>query len=413
MIKTINRLKIYTVCLSVLFLSACGGGGGGDSSGTSKTVDGGDSGSTTTSLSGIVADGYLRDARVFLDRNKNHIYDNGEPATSSGVGGQYSLEVNPGDGDLYPVVVEVIAGQTVDEDNGLTVTQNYLLEAPAGHWQFISPLTTLVKLERDKNPLFTEQQALLSIITKLGIADDVSVFSNYLDTAGVSGSVAAEYARTHKAAQVVAHFMGQLRNSITLNLGGQVAAGEQPLVAYMISDQIMEQAGSIKQAMDDERNIGSNMDVNSTISTVSSDINSDDLNAELLSVYQQRLDQNLEIWDMQSPQLMNQLPAPNASTPINVVISTEFDELLDETLLNTNLIGLSGPNGSVAGQLEYDATQKTLSFVPNELLLPLSSYRVTVKAQLADTLGNPLGEEISWTFQTVFSETPPTLPEIF
>jgi Bacterial Ig-like domain len=413
MIKTINRLKLYIVCLGIFFLSACGGGGGGDSSGTSKTVDSGDTSPTVTSLSGIVADGYLRDARVFLDRNKNHLYDNGEPSTTSGAGGQYSLEVNPGEGDLYPVVVEVIAGQTVDEDNGLTVAQSYLLEAPAGHWQFVSPLTTLVKLERDKNPLFTEQQAVLSIITKLGIADNVSVFSNYLDSAGVSSAVAAEYVRTHKAARVVAHFLGQLRHSITLNLGGQVADGEQPLVAYLISDQIMEQADSIKQALDDERNIGSNMDVASIISIVSSDINSDNLNAELLSVYQQRLEQDLEVWDMQSPQLMNQLPAPNASTPINVVISTEFDELLDETLLSTNLIDLSGPNGLVTGQLEYDAAQKTLSFVPNELLLPLSRYQVTVNAQLADSLGNPLGQEISWAFQTVFSETPPPLPEIF
>jgi len=413
MIKTINRLKRYTVCLGLFFLTACGGGGGGDSSGTSKAVDNDESGTSQTTLTGVVADGYLRDARVFLDRNKNHIYDNGEPSTTSGAGGQYSLAVNPGDGDLYPVVVEVIAGQTVDEDNGLTVAQSYLLEAPAGHWQFVSPLTSLVKWERDKNPLFTEQQAILSIITKLGIVDDVSIFSNYLDSGGVSAAVAVEYVRTHKAARVVAHLLGQLRHSITLNLSGQVADGEQTLVAYMISDQIMGQASTIKQAMNDERNIGANMDVASISSTVSADINSDDLNAELLSVYRQRIEQDLEVWDMQSPQLMSQLPAPDASTPINVVIMTEFDELLDETLLSTNLIDLSGPNGSVAGQLEYDAAQKTLSFVPNELLLPLSRYQVTVNAQLADSLGNRLGQEINWTFQTVFSETPPPLPEIF
>lgn len=408
----INSLKLYTMCLSLLFLTACGGGGGGDSSGTSKTVDDSETVSVTA-LSGVVADGYLRDARVFLDRNNNRLYDNGEPTTSSGVGGEYSLDVNSGDGDLYPIVVEVIAGQTIDEDNGLAVTASYMLEAPAGHWQFISPLTTLVKIERDKNPLFTEQQAELSVITKLGVSDNISVFSNYLDTVGVSETVVEEYVRAHKAARVVAHFMGQLRNSISQNLGGQIADGEQPLVAYMISDQIMGQADLIKQALDDERNIGSTMDVASTITAVSAEINSGNLNADLLSLYQQRLDQNLEVWDMQPPQLLAQLPAPNASTPVSVVVSAEFDELLDETLLSTNLIEVSGPNGLVAGQLEYDVDLKTLSFVPDVMLLPLSSYQVTVSAQLADFLGNPIGEEISWSFQTVFNETPPALPEIF
>ncbi len=118
-------------CLSLLLLSACGGGGGGDSSATSRAADDGST-ATLTTLTGTVADGYLRDARVFLDRNNNRIYDNGEPTAQSTTGGVYTLNVSPGEGELFPVVVQVIAGQTVDEDTGTSVVNSYLLESLPG-----------------------------------------------------------------------------------------------------------------------------------------------------------------------------------------------------------------------------------------------------------------------------------------
>lgn len=408
--KTIDRLKIYATCLCFLTLSACGGGGGGDSSAPSKAVDD-DGSNAATALTGVVADGYLLNARVFLDRNNNHVYDNGEPQTVSVSGGQYSLAVNAGEGELYPVVVEVIAGQTVDEDNGLTVTRSYHLEAPAGRWQFVSPLTSLVKLECDKNPSLPEQQAQLNVTRRIGIADDVSVFADYLDRAGLEANIATEYNRTHNVARVVAELMGQLRTTITQNLGGQINAEEQRLIAYMISDQIMGQADLIKQALDRERNGGAVMDVDLAVNAVQAEIVPENLNADMLARYQQRVDQNFDEWDMQPPQLVGRSPAANSNTPIDIVVAVEFDELLDETLLNTDLVQLSGPHGLTTGYLEYDANQKQLVFVPDRPLLANSDYQITINHQLADLLGNPLGEEIIWTFSTIFDLTPPALPD--
>lgn len=410
--KTLHTLLKLSVCFSVLILAACSSGDGGDSNSTSRAVDS-DSlpTGTETTLSGVVADGYLRDARVFLDRNGNRIYDNGEPTAQSGAGGYYSFDVNPGEGDLYPVVVEVVAGQTVDEDTGIPVTEGYLMESPPGHWGFVSPLTTLVKIERDKNPTLSEQQAVLNVCSQLGVADAVPVFSDYLDTQTITGPLAEEYSRTHKAAQVIADLMGRLRTDILLNLGGQIAVEEQVLVAYIISDQILAQAEMIKQALDDERNLGVPIETTTLVSSVNAEINTDTLDAGLLVFYQQRIDQGLDYWDMQPPQLLSQYPPPGDNAPIDAVVSVSFDELLDETLLHSEIINVSGPGGDISGQLVFDAEQKTLSFVPDQVLLPFSDYQITLSGQLTDSLGNPLGEDVIWTFATIFDQTPPPLPD--
>lgn len=412
--KTMNVRNIFVALLTVFVLSACGGGGGGgDSSGTSKSVESEESeGSSATTLSGVVADGYLRNARVFLDRNRNKVYDNGEPTANSESGGRFSLEVNSGEGSLYPVVVQVLAGQTIDEDDGSTVANDYLLESPVGRWSFVSPLTTLVAVEMNKNPALAEQQAALNVVTQLGVSSQISIFDNYLDTAGASAERASELALSHKAARVVAQLMGTLRSAIHQNLGGTIDDDEQTLVAYMISDQIVGKSDTIKQALDDERNSLSTLDVAALTTSIDSEINDDDLDSELLTQYQQRVDQNLESWDMQPPQMVSKSPAADANAPVDTVVSVVFDEAIDETLLGSALITVTGPSGSVSGQLSYDGEQKALSFVPDQLLAALSQYQVVVDRQLADSLGNALSDDISWSFSTVFNLTPPALPEM-
>ena len=54
-----------------LLLIGCGGGGGG-SGGGSDTVQ-------KVAVAGTVMDGYLKNARVFLDLNDNGVYDSGIP----------------------------------------------------------------------------------------------------------------------------------------------------------------------------------------------------------------------------------------------------------------------------------------------------------------------------------------------
>jgi hypothetical protein len=411
---TMNRFLAIIVSLfallSLCLLSACGGGGGGDSSGTSRTADDGGP-SVVTTLSGTVADGYLRDARVFLDRNNNRVYDNGEPTAQSTTGGSYSLNVNPGDGNLYPVVAQVVAGQTIDEDSGAPVVHSYLLESLPGHWQFVSPLTTLVTLERDKNPSFSQQQAEISVRSQLGIADSVSLFADYITFGSVDADLAAEYNRTHRVAQTVANLMGSLRASISRNLGGVINNSEQRLVSYMVSDQILWQSALIEEAFNNERNLGSLVDVVSLTNDIAGEINTVSLDIALLALYQQRVEQNFDIWDMLPPQVQSLSPPAGDTASVGTIISLSFDEFLDETLLDDNSIELSGPNGLVSGSLNYDSEHKRLTFIPGQLLIPFSNYQVTVNGRLADILGNSLGENITWTFTTIFDQMPPPLPD--
>jgi len=408
-VKKILANCIYiSVSLSLLLLTACSGGGGGDTDGASKTVESGDT-ATSTTLSGVVADGYLRGARVFLDRNGNLVYDNGEPTALSAEGGAYTLNVNPGDGDLYPVVVQVIGGETIDEDSGSVVENSYFLASLPGKWQFVSPLTTLVKLEADKNPSLTVQEVEIALRSQLGINGSVSLFSNYLDAP--DADLIEEYARTHRAAQVVAGVMGEAWGVLKENLGGQIADAEQRLAAYVVSDQTLWQAGFIEDALNAERNLGEVADVVVLIGDITHEIDGDSLNEELLSRYEQRLDQGLEVWDMQPPQLLDQAPPASDTASIDIVISAIFDEPLDETLLTDGIIELIGPNGIVDGSLTYDTENFRLTFTPAQLLSPFSDYQVRISRNLSDSLGNPLSEDIVWTFTTIFDQTPPALPD--
>ena len=408
--KKIFTINIYLFVLLVLsLLSACSSGGGDSSNGTSKATSDGSS-ATETTLTGVVADGYLKNAKVFLDRNGNRVYDNGEPLSRSSAGGVFILDVNPGDGELYPVVVKIIAGETIDEDSGTTIEYDYFLESLPGRWKFISPLTTLVKLECEKNPSFSPLRAEIEIRTRLGLDDSISLFDDYIATANGEAVAAEEYGRAHRAAQVAANIMGSLRAILSQNLNGQITDTEQNIAAYMISDQFLEQASLIKVAFDNERNQGEVMDVSSATDTILGTSDTESLNTDLLLRYQQRDEQDFATWDMQAPQLQSQSPAAGDTASVDAVISIVFDEELDETLLVDGVITLSGPTGVVSGSLDYDIEHARLSFIPNQLLVPFSHYQVVVDGALADILGNPLGADIAWEFTTIFDQTPPPLP---
>ncbi|SNB46148.1 hypothetical protein [Geobacter sp. DSM 9736] len=173
--------------VSALGLSGCGGGTGSPST-----------------VSGVVADGYLKGAVVFLDKNGNKTWDEGEPKATTGDGGVYTLTaVSSADVASYPIVVEVPVG-AVDEERG-AVEKPYVLSAPAGKPEFVSPITTLVQSQIETNPTMTAEQAENVVKTNLGITStSVSLFDNFVQKKGAS----EEYARIQKVAEVVATAVG-------------------------------------------------------------------------------------------------------------------------------------------------------------------------------------------------------------
>lgn len=181
---------------AMLVAAGCGGGGGGGG-----TVTG-------SSVSGVVADGYLVGAEVFLDINGNKVWDDGESKATTGDGGAYTLEgVTDADIAAYPIVVRVPA-DAVDEDTGAAVGKEYLMSAPPGEPEFVSPLTTLVHNQLEENPALGVSAAVEAVKSQLGMTGtSVDLFKDYVaekDAFGNSDEEQANYAKAHEIAKVVA-----------------------------------------------------------------------------------------------------------------------------------------------------------------------------------------------------------------
>lgn len=185
---SIGIVYIISLCL----VAACGGGGGG---GANEVP-------AITSVNGIVADGYLVGASVFSDLNVNMMWDEGEPRTTTGEGGKFSLV---GDNiDQYPIVV-YIDTNAIDSDTNSRVHKKYILSAPVGITDFISPITTLIHQMLIVNPDLSVKEAEALVNQQIGALDNISLFEDY-----IAGEKSNEgYTTLHQIAQIVAATYGE------------------------------------------------------------------------------------------------------------------------------------------------------------------------------------------------------------
>ncbi|TPE53394.1 metallo-mystery pair system four-Cys motif protein [Maribrevibacterium harenarium] len=164
--------------------------------------------STKTTISGAVADGYLKGAKVCLDINKNQACDSGEPSAVTGDNGAYSLAATESDVSSYPLVVEVPA-TAIDSDTNQAVGTAYTLTAPAGKHEFISPLSTLVHQAMAEDSSLNPDTAAAAVKTELGMTN-VDLFKDYIAHKTASTNDAdtqTAYGNAHKAAQVMVKVM--------------------------------------------------------------------------------------------------------------------------------------------------------------------------------------------------------------
>jgi len=170
----ITKYLILGVLIS-LMLTACGGGGG-----SSPSAGPGPSGpSTTSNYSGVVLDGYLSNARVFLDLNGNGQYDSGEPSATTNSNGAYTLNATSAQISSNAIIVNAIAGTTVDQSNPNTpITRAYTLTAPPGYLT-ITPLTTQVAAQVSAG--LSVSAATTAVQQQLGLTN-VDLFSDYIAT---------------------------------------------------------------------------------------------------------------------------------------------------------------------------------------------------------------------------------------
>ncbi len=142
-------------------LTGCGGGGGG----TPPTP--------TVAVAGVAVDGYLHNAIAFLDLNGNEQLDAGEPSARTNARGEFSLNATAEQKAAASVVIQAIAGETIDMDSpNAPLSASMTLLAPPGKPEVVSPLTTWVAgtMRRENKTL---DQAKASVALELGLNADV------------------------------------------------------------------------------------------------------------------------------------------------------------------------------------------------------------------------------------------------
>lgn len=247
--EAMNKNQVFllsAVCAALL--SACGGGSSGSED------------SATTSVSGIVADGYLKGATVCVDINSNAHCDAGEPVSAvTDAEGRYSIPDVPQDDAASSPVVAVVPETAQDSDDiqydvNATVGSSYVLMAPAGKTGFISPLTTLVQAAMLDDPSLSANEAanrIKAAVPSLGGAD---LFANYI--AGGENTV-------HDAAKVVAN---SLRANYDL-VRPYVVEGNDADLAVVLAEVAQKALQSQGTVADPSKSVGAE-DVNTLLASV-------------------------------------------------------------------------------------------------------------------------------------------------
>jgi hypothetical protein len=188
-------LEINKACLIIItaLLASCGGGGGKE---TSNSTLSDDKGQTVASL---VLDGYLKDAIVFLDKNNNSLWDDGEPKTTTDSGGNYSLNLNASDysNGEFTVVAQGVPFITVDMDYPTaTIQSELLLKGVKGDRGLISPLTTLIHQEQITRGI-SSSVAEEIVRVYLGIPQGISLKADYLNPIALAQTPATAALANH------------------------------------------------------------------------------------------------------------------------------------------------------------------------------------------------------------------------
>lgn len=208
-----NYISTIAVALTIGLIAGCGGGSGNSTP------------TTSTSVSGVVADGYLVAATVFMDKNGNYQLDAGEPSTTTDANGAYSLTIDPADVGKYPIVAMAIKGQTVDKDTNQTVPNSYMLSMPASavsgtvSSNFISPMSTIIREKMAANPSMTLTDAMTQLRNQMNLPAGTNMMSDYV-AGSQSGANMAQYQSMHTTAQ---QMVGLMAGQATLVMNGSGA----------------------------------------------------------------------------------------------------------------------------------------------------------------------------------------------
>lgn len=261
-----TRLITLTLSLIVLSLTGCG------EESPQSPEDGRDFPAQDYvepgSYSGVVIDGYLRDARVWLDLDGDWQYTpgpltltlpsgtevtlaQGEPTTMSGAEGRFTLDtselvLDPTVGpDLdprdYPLIAVAVPGRTVDEtyDGGTVIDKAFMLTALPGT-RTVTPLTTLLRY----HGMIGASHSISEAAALEDLFRDINLRSDYVE---------GEDARAHAYAQafaryLAAHFPQDASDAIAAGDGTERVLTAE--AARLIAVSLARNAGAIVEIVD-------------------------------------------------------------------------------------------------------------------------------------------------------------------
>jgi hypothetical protein len=226
------NMKYLLTAISLFVLTSCGGGGGGGGAPAGGAP-------AASNFNGVAVDGYLYQARAFLDLNGNGQYDNGEPTATTDANGAFTLSATQDQINSHSVVVTAIAGTTIDQDNPNTpLTSGMTLVAPAGNPSVVSPLTTQVSAKMAGGLSLAEAKS--AVQTELGLSN-IDVMKNYV----AEKTSNAAYAEAHKVAVSVAVVLKNIesQSSSSTTLSAKLSAAQAKVTEVVVPNLV-----SIKQA---------------------------------------------------------------------------------------------------------------------------------------------------------------------
>ncbi|MCG3863470.1 MULTISPECIES: hypothetical protein [unclassified Photobacterium] len=143
-----KKTKVFLAIATALTLSACGGGGDDSTPAPAPADD------PVTTKEYKAIDGYLVNADIYVDRNKNKIADEDEKLEQvTGTNGEFSVEEKD---TKYPIIIKAIAGVTSDSDKEGKIDKDFTFVADSGI-DIISPFSTMAyKTDKTLEELQTE-----------------------------------------------------------------------------------------------------------------------------------------------------------------------------------------------------------------------------------------------------------------
>lgn len=106
--------------------------------------------------------------------------------------------------------------------------------------------------------------------------------------------------------------------------------------------------------------------------------------------------------DTTPPEVTSTSPANDATgVSLDTILTATFSEEVDSAaIVSANFSFVDNDGNSVSGTLGYDVATRTASFTPDSDLKESTTYTATIKAVIADSAGNNMEADFSWSFTT-------------